>query len=43
MVRFCRMQPPLRHGYDMKKVVGFQKHVLRPYDNHALKSVVSVS
>ena len=22
-MRFCRMHPPLRHAYDMKKVAGF--------------------
>ena len=33
----------LRHAYDTKKSRSILKHVLKPYDNRGLKSVVSVS
>ena len=40
MVQFCCMQPSSQCAYNTKKVVG---HVLKRYDNHGLKSVISMS
>ena len=37
-VRVCRMQPPLRHAYDMNKVVGF-KTCFKTLDRRVVKEV----